>query len=546
MLRHLLSSLPQLHQSLQTSSSAILVCARQNLHSAALDELQLVLAEDLNDEVFLAKAEARMQTQRLHAIRPGKSGLLDAARTIHTENIQDIVDLFHQYVGQFPHLPLKMKYDSRRGYYLTMAAKSLPKSLKGTEFTLPALFLQVSQRGGASKVYTFTTAALASLNAKHQEILEEIMHLSDQLTESVIVKVREHTSALYAVADSLAYVDMILSFVSYARSDSAPFCIPKLFKLSDTDSQTRSAGFSIVQGRHPIMTSTAPTLRNVGVDFMPTNFDLLRPRSTTMVAVLGPNSSGKTTYITQVAQVVVLAQIGCFVPAKSATLPIIEKIFCRLGSQDNIERNSSTFMSEMQDLAFVLQNATNTSLVILDELGRSTTPEEGEAIFLASCESLVRTGVITLLSTHFQQMSLQLQAMYADNVKLVQFGAEEYSANPMSHRNSHLLHEGTRPIMMSAIEVARRHGLPGDLVAEAYRLREKLIAHTDTQKRERQRNRQVLKARMGADVHKAQQLHEHGDLSEAALSEIKSRYDKKLSALLTPESAFETSDLADI
>jgi DNA mismatch repair protein MSH4 len=537
MLHHLLAKIPLIAQSISSCSCAILTRARENFEAPALDELRSILSEYLNADIFFAKGEVRLQTQRVQAIKTGLSGLVDAARTIHGENIQDIVDLYHHYVTKYPEYPnLKLRYEAKRGYFLSLPSKDLNQvsvnqsrsARTPTQGTLPAEFLQVSLQGGAAKNHTFTTAALASLSAKNAEIIQEILHLSDQLIDTAVAKIRQHVMALYAVADSIAYVDMLHAFAAYSKSDVAAFCLPKLFSLAATDNVSKNLHFTIFQGRHPIITSTVPATRGANREFVPTNFELLQPRSKSLMTVTGPNNSGKTTYITQVALNVVLAQIGCFIPAQSAIIPIFDKVFTRIGSQDSIERNASTFTMEMRDLALVLQNATSSSLVVMDELGRSTTPEEGEAIFFASCENLAQNRVVSLVSTHFHHMCSQLGAMYPGGVRNCQLAVEEADVvdaedqqdGALLFRNLYIVQESSAANKISAIDVAQANGLHPELASEARRLRLKLKQHVQTSKRDANRVLNILKIKVYEEISKATLLYKEGKISAAALKDI--------------------------
>lgn len=536
MLHHLLAKVPLLAQSLAGCNSAIVSTATRNLTAPALDEIRVILADCLNPEVFLAKGEARLQAQRLQAVKTGTSGLIDAARQILSENVQDIVDLYHAYVSQCADFPnLKLRFDARRGYYLSLPEKDiLPEGSQmrrhhnqSQPLTLPSEFLQVTHQGGAQKTYIFTTAKLASLSMKHLEIVQEILHLSDQVIDGTVSKVRQHAKALFAVADSIAYIDMLYSFAAYAKSDSAPFSMPRVFSLTDTDRVTKSLYFSIYQGRHPLMTSTSPS--SMERNFVPTNFELAQPREKTLMVVTGPNNSGKTTFITQVALITIIAQMGCFVPAESAAIPVFDKMFTRVGSQDQLERNASTFMREMSDLALILQNATSTSLVIIDELGRSTTPEEGEAICLATCENLVDRRVLTAVSTHFKGVSEGLSMTHSGGVRHVQLAVEvdDERGDTGNYRSIYVVEEGFGPSRISAIDSAVLYGgLHPDIAERARHLREILIKKSEG--REQRKNLRLFQTHMLNELIKATQLLKEGKLSGAAFQVIVSKYRTKM------------------
>jgi DNA mismatch repair protein MutS len=156
----------------------------------------------------------------------------------------------------------------------------------------------------------------------------------------------------------------------------------------------------IVNGRHPVLEQTL-----VGETFVP-NDTAIDPSDSLLHIITGPNMAGKSTYIRQVALITLMAQIGAFVPAESATIGIVDRIFCRVGASDDISRGQSTFMVEMNETALILNNATDLSLVILDEIGRGTATFDGLSIAWAVAEHLHDlTRCRTLFATHYHELT---------------------------------------------------------------------------------------------------------------------------------------------
>ncbi|RZC73653.1 hypothetical protein C5167_049134 [Papaver somniferum] len=143
---------------------------------------------------------------------------------------------------------------------------------------------------------------------------------------------------------------------------------------------TENGPLAIDSGRHPI-------LESIHNDFIPNNIFL--SEASNMVIVMGPNMSGKSTYLQQICLIVILAQIGCYVPARFASLRVVDRIFTWMGTGDSLECNSSTFMTEMRETSFVMQNVSPRSLIVTDELGRATSSADGFAITWSCCEHLV-------------------------------------------------------------------------------------------------------------------------------------------------------------
>lgn len=176
----------------------------------------------------------------------------------------------------------------------------------------------------------------------------------------------------------------------------------------------------IVEGRHPVVEQLLEDIQ-----FVPNNTLLNNEHQLNIIT--GPNMAGKSVYIRQVALIVLLNQIGCFVPAKSANLCLVDKIFVRSGASDVITSGLSTFMVEMVETAYILHNATNSSLIIMDEIGRGTSTYDGVSIAWAVAEYLVSNGNVhpkTLFATHYHELQ-NLEAKYLGRVQNFQVSANE-------------------------------------------------------------------------------------------------------------------------
>jgi DNA mismatch repair protein MutS len=168
----------------------------------------------------------------------------------------------------------------------------------------------------------------------------------------------------------------------------------------------------ITEGRHPVVeqmlrSSTGGLARGASAGFVP-NDTVLACSEAQIALITGPNMAGKSTYIRQVALITLLAQIGCWVPAKACRIGLVDRIFSRVGASDDLARGNSTFMVEMNETANILNNATNRSLIILDEIGRGTSTYDGLSIAWAVVEHLHRDGergARTLFATHYQELT---------------------------------------------------------------------------------------------------------------------------------------------
>lgn len=185
------------------------------------------------------------------------------------------------------------------------------------------------------------------------------------LGTGIINRIRDDITLLTLLSESISLLDMIANSFAYmvAGKQVGSYARPEF---------TDDGPIAIEAGRHPLV----ELLRLE--DFVPNNAFL--SEASNMVLVTGPNMSGKSTYLRQVALITILAHIGCYVPAQFASFRVVDHIFTRIASGETIESNSSTFMTEMRETAFILQNVTSRSLVLLDELGRATSSVDGLAI----------------------------------------------------------------------------------------------------------------------------------------------------------------------
>lgn len=216
---------------------------------------------------------------------------------------------------------------------------------------------------------------------------------------------------------------------------------------------TENGPMAIDAGRHPI-------LESIHQDFIPNN--LFLSEASNMIIVMGPNMCGKSTYLQQVCLIVILAQIGCYIPARFATIRVVDRIFTRMGAVDNIESNSSTFMTEMKETAFIMQNLSRRSLIVMDELGRATSSSDGFAIAWSCCEHLLPLQAYTIFATHMENLS-ELATIYP-NVKILHFDVEVKS-NRLDFKFQ--LKDGSRRVPHYGLLLAGVAGLPGSVIETA-------------------------------------------------------------------------------
>ncbi len=243
------------------------------------------------------------------------------------------------------------------------------------------------------------------LNANHlKEVLEQT--LFEKIREAML----EYTEKMKLTANSIAELDVYLSFASVAMENN--YHKPIISKNNNK--------LEIIGGRHPIV-----ELINKKEDFVPNDTILNAQDSRTMI-ITGPNMAGKSTYMRQVALITLMAHIGSYVPATSAKICLVDKIFTRIGASDDLSMGQSTFMVEMSEVSYILKNATNNSLLILDEIGRGTSTFDGLSIAWSVIEYIAKNlNSKTLFSTHYHELT-ELEGVL-DGVKNYQISVKEFN-----------------------------------------------------------------------------------------------------------------------
>jgi DNA mismatch repair protein MSH4 len=298
---------------------------------------------------------------------------------------------------------------------------------------LPACFVLSST--ATSKLKQYTTAELNALNARLIEASNDCIVLTEQVLDGLSKEVStNYDHLLRRLVDNIAMLDMLCAFarVTSDASASENDNDNDVLMLGDgninnnnnnnnnnngdgksmrwtrpivINTDTKVGMISIKEGRHPVLEALG------GWGSYRSNDALLSLHASCHI-ITGPNMSGKTTFLKQVAIISILAQIGCYVPASSAIIAPLDRIMSRLGAGDCLETNKSSFMIEMAEVAHILDHATPRSLVLIDELGRATSTADGVAIAWAVAERLIEKGIPTLFSTHFPQLC-DLGVMYA-------------------------------------------------------------------------------------------------------------------------------------
>ncbi len=327
---------------------------------------------------------------------------------------------------------LKVGYNRVHGYYI--------ETSKNSSDAVPAEYVRRQTLKNAER---YITPELKQFEEEALSAQSRALALEKSLYEKLLDEINQQHAALRTAAQAVACLDVLACFAE--RAETLDFCAPQL---------SEEVGIHISGGWHPVVkaASTAPFIAN----------DVTLSREQHMLILTGPNMGGKSTYMRQTALICLLAYCGSFVPAQSAQIGPIDRIFTRIGAADDLASGRSTFMVEMTETAHILHNATARSLVLLDEIGRGTSTYDGLALAWAVAEHLARhTQALTLFATHyFELTSLPVTTAGVGNVHL---SATEHRGDIVF-----LYRVEAGPASQSyGIEVAKLAGVPRSVLQQA-------------------------------------------------------------------------------
>ncbi len=315
-------------------------------------------------------------------IKPLWSEELDHWRQIH-DNFNKVLEAYEEEERDKTGISnLKIKYNNAAGYFIEVS--------KGKLSAVPSHFIM---RRALVNGDRYTTEKLQSLEMQLNESSTKILELERNLFLEVREQVKKHINYLLQLADEIAMTDVTAALAFAA--------IRNRWVRPQIDNSTV---FEITEGRHPVVEAHIPS-----GEFVPNDSKISAQDNDGIPSfdlITGPNMAGKSTYLRQNALIALLAQTGSYIPASKARIGIVDRIFCRVGASDNLAKGESTFLVEMMETANILRSATERSLVIMDEVGRGTSTEDGLAIARAVSEYLLDTVKCkTMFATHYHELT---------------------------------------------------------------------------------------------------------------------------------------------
>ena len=337
-----------------------------------------------------------------NVIKSGFNLALDNMRNLSNGAMETIAKLQAKYINTTNVNNLKIKYNNILGYFI-----EVPSSKADILMAPESGFIHRQTMAGNMR---FTTPELIDLDNDIRSASEKATAIESEIITDLINKIQSIQTDLMDTADLIADVDVWLSLAECA--DLYSWVRPTI---------TTNNEFNIVGGRHPVIEYV---LRQNGNNFVKNDCDL----NTKPVALLtGPNMAGKSTYLRQNAILIVLAHLGSFVPATSATIGICDQLFSRVGASDNLAAGQSTFMVEMVETANILNRATKESFIIFDEIGRGTSTFDGMAIAQAVLEYLNELSPRTLFATHYHELTQLVDSENLNNVSCLTIDVREHN-----------------------------------------------------------------------------------------------------------------------
>ena len=422
---------------------------RELISAEALSSVMQLLdpVQDLLDTLNAAISDdAPLSPNDPGVIRTGYDAQLDEYRRADSEGKQWLMDLEAREREQTGIRNLRIQYNRVFGYYIEVTKSFLSQ--------VPDRYLRRQTLANAER---YTTDELRELERKILGAQDQAQKLEYQLFDQVRAQIAAHMDALQRTALGFKQLDVYQSLARAALMNR--YVRPTL---------NDEGVMEIREGRHPVVEAL-----NTDEPFIPNDTEMNRA-DRHMEIITGPNMAGKSTYMRQVALITLMAHMGSFVPAESANIPLTDCVFTRIGASDNLAQGQSTFMVEMAETAYILKNATEKSLVLMDEIGRGTSTFDGLSIAWAAVEYLAdkkKSGALTLFATHYHELS-ELEGKLPGVVNCC-VAVREQGEQVLFLRK--IMPGGADKSF--GIYVARLAGVPREVVARAQEIEARLTVH---------------------------------------------------------------------
>jgi DNA mismatch repair protein MutS len=416
---------------LKKSKNKVLVKLSDQLHACEF------LIEKISKEL---KNDPPMLVHQGNIINEGINAELDELRKIAFSGKDYLIQIQQREIERTGISSLKVAYNKVFGYYLEVTNTHKNK--------VPSDWIRKQTLVNAER---YITEELKSYEEKILNAEEKISYIEQKLFADLVLAAEEYVSQIQQNARVLGSADCLSSFAKIAVSNK--YCRPVL---------NEGCCINIKEGRHPVIEQQLP----VGEEYVPNDI-YLDDEGQQIIVITGPNMAGKSALLRQTALIVIMAQIGCYVPASEAEIGLIDKVFTRVGASDNLSRGESTFMVEMTETASILNNLSNRSLVLMDEIGRGTSTYDGISIAWAIVEYLhnhPKCKAKTLFATHYHELNLLAEDF--PRIRNFNVSVKEVGNKVIFMRK---LKEGGSEHSFG-IHVAQMAGMPNNVVLRAHEI----------------------------------------------------------------------------
>uniref|UniRef100_A0A6P7F7L9 Uncharacterized protein LOC114325556 n=1 Tax=Diabrotica virgifera virgifera TaxID=50390 RepID=A0A6P7F7L9_DIAVI len=378
---------------------------KRTLEDPAFKEIKEMVQEVVNDYVQPTKSQTMMH-QRCFAIKPGVNELLDVVRKVFTERLNDMKDYVEGLSDKY-NIPLTLGNNQKKGYHIVLNLnKSNMKNMKNSD--LPNEFIEINR---STSYYTMKTPELVNISTRVDDIMEDILKMSNVIVYNMVLNIKDHIYLFHTFCDEIAQLDVYQSLAQTSLENH--YIRPSFGEYTE-----------IQLGQHPLLNFLLPSKPTANSVFCSDEYNVH--------IITGPNGSGKSVFIRQVMLLQIMAQLGCYVPAESAIFKPVNKMFARIYLGDNMEYSASSFVLEIKEMKYILSTMTENSLIIIDELCRSTSLEEGISLAVAILEQLARFSSYIYITTHFTTLA-KLHMMYP-NIKTWQMDTIAIGEDPKTFK----------------------------------------------------------------------------------------------------------------
>lgn len=359
--------------------SELLVEISSICSNSQVSNVGTLINEYINLDCQRATGSLNIKNQKAYAVKSGKNGLLDVSRNLYKSLYDNVISMVESLSIEH-NIIISYHFDASRGFYLKIKCDSL---------NLPLVFINKIKK---RNIVECTTIDLMKFSSRFREINNEIISLSDTCISELYSLLSEYVSPLFMVSEAIATLDLLCCFAYNSNNALNVYIMPQFSNF-----------LRLKNSRHVMLESI------IGSSLVPNDYTG-EIENSRFHLIAGSNMSGKSVYLRQICYLVIMAQIGSFVPAEYAVLPIFKNLHTRIGS-DNEDSTISLFSREMTDMANIINEVNEDSLIIIDELGRGSSLTDGFAISLAISEHLLKTRAIVFMSTHFHDLAQILGSM---------------------------------------------------------------------------------------------------------------------------------------